>query len=210
MTAAKLVLDGAAQAYALCRPPGHHAYGDMAGGFCFLNNVAIAAQYLVRQGQRVAILDVDVHHGNGTQGIFYDRPDVYFCSVHGDPANFYPYFAGYAEERGRGPGRGYNLNLPLAHGSGDNAVLDAVATGLSAIEAFMADTLLISLGLDAQENDPLGVLKVTTAGFADIATAIAARQLPTVIIQEGGYLCPELGANLASFLDVFSAAHRVA
>ena len=201
------VLDGAPYAYALCRPPGHHAYADMAGGFCFLNNVAIAAQAAVAAGRRPAILDVDVHHGNGTQGIFYARGDVLFCSLHGDPSAFYPHYAGYADERGAGAGEGCNLNLPLPAGTGDAAFVEALATALAAIERFEADTLLVSLGLDAQENDPLGILKITTDGFARIAEAVAALGLPTVIVQEGGYLCDELGANLVSFLTGFAGKH---
>ena len=206
-SAAAEVLGGAAHAYALCRPPGHHAYADMAGGFCFLNNVAIAAQAIVAAGRRPAILDVDVHHGNGTQGIFYDRGDVLFCSLHGDPSAFYPHYAGYAEERGVGAGEGCNLNLPLPPGTGDAAFLEALQTAFRAIDDFGADTLLISLGLDAQENDPLGILSITTDGFARIAEATAGLALPTVIVQEGGYLCEELGANLVSFLNAFAGAH---
>lgn len=209
LDATREVLNGADHAYALCRPPGHHAYADMAGGFCFLNNVAIAAQAAVAAGRRPAILDVDVHHGNGTQGIFYERADVLFCSLHGEPSNFYPHYVGYADERGRGAGEGCNLNLPLPAGTGDNAYLDALATGLEAIQAYGADTLLISLGLDAQENDPLGILSISTDGFARIAAATAGLELPTIIIQEGGYLCDELGANLVSFLTAFADAHRV-
>ncbi len=201
LTAADALLAGEQAAYALCRPPGHHAYGDMAGGFCFLNNVAIAAEYLRRHHDRVAILDVDVHHGNGTQGIFYDRADIFFVSIHADPANFYPFFSGYAHERGEGAGHGYTLNLPLAPGSGDAAFLQALAGGLSAIRRFAPSALLVSLGLDAQENDPLGVLTVTTDGFARIGVEIAGLSLPTVVVQEGGYLCPELADNLLAFLQ---------
>ena len=210
LTAAELVLEGADHAYALCRPPGHHADHDMAGGFCFLNNVAIAAALMARRLGRVAVLDVDVHHGNGTQGIFYHRNDVFFCSLHGDPASFYPFFAGHAHERGTGPGHGFNLNLPLAHGSGDDVFMGALDIGCRAIERFAPAALLISLGLDAQANDPLGVLDISTDGFARMAAEIAKLGRPTVLVQEGGYLCPELGANLVSFLDAFAAAHRVA
>ncbi len=210
LTAADLVLDGAASAYALCRPPGHHAYADMAGGFCFLNNVAIAAEHVAARLGRVAILDVDVHHGNGTQGIFYERPDVYFVSLHADPTAFYPFFAGYAHERGAGPGHGYNLNLPLTPGSGDDVFLDAVDKALAAIAGFAPAALLISLGLDAQANDPLGVLKVSTEGFGRIGAAIAGLGLPTVLVQEGGYLCDEIEANLLSFLSGFEAAQKAA
>ena len=208
LSAAEDVLGGEPHAYALCRPPGHHAYADMAGGFCFLNNVAIAAQAAVAAGRRPAVLDVDVHHGNGTQGIFYGRGDVFFCSLHGDPSGFYPFYAGYADERGAGAGEGCNLNLPLPAGTGDEAFLEALQSGLAGIERFGADVLLVSLGLDAQENDPLGILSITTDGFARIAEAAAGLGLPTVIVQEGGYLCDELGANLVSFLNAFAGAHK--
>lgn len=210
LTAADLVLDGAASAYALCRPPGHHAYADMAGGFCFLNNVAIAAAYMRARLGRVAILDVDVHHGNGTQGIFYERPDVYFVSIHADPTAFYPFFAGYAHERGAGPGLGYNLNLPLPPGSGDEVFLAAVGQALSAIAGYAPAALLVSLGLDAQANDPLGVLKVSTEGFGRVGAAIAGLGLPTVLVQEGGYLCDEIEANLLGFLTGFENAQKAA
>ena len=206
LTAADLVLAGDGAAYALCRPPGHHAFGDQAGGFCFLNNIAIAAQHMLGQADRVAILDVDVHHGNGTQGIFYDRGDVLFCSLHGDPSVFYPYYAGYGDERGAGPGEGLNLNLPLAPGTGDDAYLRALATALSAIGDFAPDYLLVSLGLDAQENDSLGILSITTNGFARMGDAVRALGLPSLIVQEGGYLCDEMADNLLAFLSGFEAS----
>jgi acetoin utilization deacetylase AcuC-like enzyme len=201
--AAALVLDGAPAAYGLCRPPGHHAYADMAGGFCYLNNVAIAAQFMRSKLSRVAILDIDVHHGNGTQGIFYERGDVFFASLHADPATYYPYYAGYAEERGAGAGLGCNLNLPLPHGSDDRAFLAALDSALAAIHAYAPEALLVSLGFDASEQDPLGVLKVTTQGFGEAARRIAALRLPSVLIQEGGYMSAILGANLAHFLAAF-------
>ncbi len=203
--AASLVLAGAPAAYGLCRPPGHHAYADMAGGFCYLNNVAIAAQHMRSSLRRVAILDIDVHHGNGTQGIFYERPDVFFASLHADPGDYYPFFCGYAEETGAGAGRGCNLNLPLAHGSGDREMLTALETALAAIGRHAPDAVLVSLGFDASEHDPLGVLKVSGDGFAAIARRIAAAGLPTVLIQEGGYMSAALGDNLARFLAAFEA-----
>lgn len=203
--AAALVLGGERAAYGLCRPPGHHAYGDQAGGFCYLNNAAIAAQHLRLTLGRVAILDVDVHHGNGTQGIFYQRPDVFFASLHADPSDYYPFFAGYADERGAGAGFGANLNLPLAPGSGDREVLAALDRGLAAIAEFAPDALVVSLGFDASEHDPLGVLKVTSEGFAAMARRIESAGLPTVLIQEGGYMSAVLGCNLAEFLAAFPA-----
>jgi acetoin utilization deacetylase AcuC-like enzyme len=203
-TAAQLVMDGEDAAYALCRPPGHHAFADCAGGFCYINNTAIAAERLrAKTGKRIAILDVDVHHGNGTQGIFYERAEVLTVSVHADPSNYFPFYAGYAEETGRGAGLGFNLNLPLPHGSGDAAFLAALDTALNRIRTFAPAALVVALGLDASEHDPLGVLKVTREGFAQAARAIAQLALPTVIVQEGGYLCPALPLNLIAFLTPF-------
>ena len=205
--ATRLVLDGAAAAYGLCRPPGHHAYADQAGGFCFLNNIAIAAQYAVRQGKRPAILDVDVHAGNGTQGIFYRRPDVLTVSLHCDPADFYPFYAGHAHERGDGDGTGSHLNVPLARNTGDNAYLTALDSALNRIAAWGPDILFIALGVDGYEKDPLQGISLTTPGFNRIARAIGELRLPTVLIQEGGYNVPDLGKNVFSFLEGFEAAH---
>ena len=201
--AADLVRGGARSAYALCRPPGHHAFAGLAGGFCYLNNAAIAAERLRAAGRRVAILDVDLHHGNGTQGIFYARGDVLTLSIHADPERFYPFFWGYAGETGSGDGAGANLNLPLPRGTGDGGFLTAMDAALDRIAAFGADTLVLALGLDAFAGDPFAGLAVTTPGFAQIGAAIAALALPTVIVQEGGYLCPELGDNLEAVLTAF-------
>lgn len=192
-------------AYALCRPPGHHAFGDMAGGFCFLNNAAIAAEVLRHAGKRPAILDVDVHHGNGTQGVFYTDPGVLTLSIHADPARFYPFFWGHAQERGEGAGEGANLNLPLERGSGDDAFFAALDAALERITTFGADVVVVALGLDAHEGDPFAALKVTTDGFSQIAKRIAALGLPAALVQEGGYLQPELGDNLAAFLSGWQA-----
>ena len=204
--AADAVLRGARAAYALCRPPGHHAFADMAGGFCFLNNTAIAAQFLRTKADRVAILDVDVHHGNGTQGIFYDRADVLTVSIHADPNHQYPWFWGHSHERGDGAGNGYTLNLPLPMGAGDGQMLAAIDRARPVISAFAPSYLVVALGLDAFIGDPLGVRSVTTAGFGQIGRAIAQLGLPTVLVQEGGYLCPELGQNLAATLAGFEDA----
>ena len=193
-------------AYALCRPPGHHAYADMAGGFCFLNNTAIAAQHCRDHGaSRVAIVDVDVHHGNGTQGIFYRRGDVLTVSLHGDPSEFYPFFAGYREETGEGGGHGRNLNVPLPRGTGDDAFLAALEQALGTVRDFAPDVLVVALGLDASEHDPLAFLAITTDGFRRIGAALGALGLPTVLVQEGGYLSEHLGANLAAALDGFES-----
>ncbi|WP_375464846.1 histone deacetylase family protein [uncultured Methylobacterium sp.] len=193
-------------AYALSRPPGHHAYADSAGGFCFLNNSAIAAERMRATGGRVAILDIDVHHGNGTQGIFYARSDVLTVSVHADPADYFPFYTGYADETGAGEGAGFNRNLTLPLGSGDTPWLAAIKAGLSAILAHRPRGLVVALGLDASADDPIGALTVTRAGFAAAAASIARAGLPTAIVQEGGYLCEALPHNLVTFLDAFDAA----
>ncbi len=193
-------------AYALCRPPGHHAYADSAGGFCFLNNTAIVAERLRRQtNEKVAILDIHVHHGNGTQGVFYSRADVLTVSIHADPSNYFPFFAGYADEIGEGEGRGFNRNIPLPHGSGDDVVLAAIEEALGAITSFRPGALVVALGLDASEHDPIGALKVTTEGFRQAAQAIAEIDRPAVLVQEGGYLCDALPRNLIAFLGAFDA-----
>ena len=191
--------------YALSRPPGHHAFGDFAGGFCFLNNSAIAAERLRANGLQPAILDIDVHHGNGTQGIFYDRNDVLTVSVHADPARFYPFFWGHAHERGSGAGLGYNLNLPLARGTNDDDFLTTLEAALSRMAAFGADAVVIALGLDAYIADPFKGLAITTPGFARIGAAPAGLNVPTLFVQEGGYLCDELGDNLTSVLNGFQS-----
>lgn len=203
IAAAKLVLDGRSNAYALCRPPGHHAFADMAGGFCYLNNSAIAAQMLRAHHDKVAIIDVDLHHGNGTQGIFYRRQDVLTVSVHADPSDFYPFFWGHANETGEGEGEGANLNLPLPLGSGDDAFLAALDVGLRKVRSFGADAIVVALGLDAFAGDPFAGLAVTEGGFRRIGAALGKLGLPSVLVQEGGYLCPELGGNLVAFLDGF-------
>ncbi|MCC7047483.1 MAG: histone deacetylase family protein [Alphaproteobacteria bacterium] len=206
-SAASLVMAGANAVYALCRPPGHHAYADMASGFCFLNNSAIAAQHLHQRFDRVAVLDIDVHHGNGTQGIFWRRGDVLTVSVHADPRDYYPFFWGHEAERGEGDGEGYNLNLPLPLGTGDETWLQAIEAGLRRIAAYDPGALVVALGLDAHEGDPLKGLKVTTQGFARAGEAIARMGYPTVLVQEGGYLSPALGENLVSFLTGFEEIH---
>ena len=208
LTAVEGVLEGGAgaAAYALCRPPGHHAFADMAGGFCYLNNAAIAAQSLRRRFERVAILDVDVHHGNGTQGIFYQRADVLTVSLHADPVRFYPFFWGHADERGSGPGLGHNLNIPLPRGSGDAPYLEALDAAIVRIQSFAPEALVVALGLDAHEDDPLAGLKVTSDGFARIGEAVARLAVPSVLLQEGGYLTPSLGGNLVAFLGGFETA----
>jgi len=207
LAAAGVALAAAAEAvagrsaYALCRPPGHHAYRARAGGHCYLNNAAIAVAALRRAGAgRVATLDIDSHHGNGTQGIFWEDGAVLTVSVHGDPANYYPFFTGYPEETGAGAGAGLNRNMPLPFGTADATWLAAIDDGIAAARAFGAEALVISLGFDASEHEPLGMLKVTEDGFARAGAAIGAMQLPTAIIQEGGYNVELMGRLLERFL----------
>ena len=203
LTAADLVAAGEAAAYALCRPPGHHAGPGYYGGFCLLNNAAIAARRLAASG-RVAIVDVDFHHGNGTQDIFWDDADVLYVSLHGDPAGHYPFFTGAADETGGGPGAGTTRNLPLPDGTGDDAYLEALAEALAAVEAFDPATLVVSAGFDTFEGDPIGAFRVTTAGFGRIGAALAALGRPTVVVQEGGYAVDSLGANVVALMGGMS------
>lgn len=193
-------------AYALCRPPGHHAGADFYGGFCYLNNTAIAAQWLVEAGQRVAILDLDYHHGNGTQAIFYGRADVLTCSIHADPLYEYPYYWGFADEYGTGAGENYNVNFPLPRGTQEAPYMTALAEALRHVRAFVPDTLLIAFGADTLAGDPAGGFNLTVASYGRLAAKIAALGFPTVIIQEGGYALPQLGDCVRSFLQEFTNA----
>jgi acetoin utilization deacetylase AcuC-like enzyme len=202
------VVQGDSACYALSRPPGPHAARDYAAGFCYLGNTAIAATVLQQDFARVAILDIDVHHGNGTQDIFYDREDVLTVSIHADPVRFYPFFWGHANERGIGAGEGFNVNLPLVRGTADDDYLQTLSAAIDAIDQFSPDALVIALGLDAFEGDPLQGLAISTSGFGRIGKRIAEIALPTVIVQEGGYLSNELGTNLSAFLEGFIASHK--
>ena len=202
---ASLLGDGERLVYALCRPPGHHAASDMAAGFCYFNNAAIAAEKLTRAGKRTAILDIDVHHGNGTEAIFYDRADVLTVSIHAHPKRFYPFFWGYEDERGRGAGEGYNLNIPLERGTAIKAYRLALDVGLRRIADFRADVLVLAAGLDIAADDPFKGFAIATPEFAMIGTAIAAMGLPILAVQEGGYPSPSLGANLAALLEGLGA-----
>jgi len=191
-------------AYALSRPPGHHAYAARAGGHCYVNNSALAAEALRRAGAaRVALIDIDAHHGNGTQGIFWERGDVLTVSVHGDPSGYYPWYVGHAGERGAGAGAGCNLNLPLPRGSTDEAWLEAIAAGAARARDFGAEALVVPLGFDASEHEPLSFLRVTADGFARAAERLAALGLPTVIVQEGGYNTEMIGGLLERFLTAW-------
>jgi acetoin utilization deacetylase AcuC-like enzyme len=202
---ADLLSAGEYAAYALCRPPGHHAHADLAGGFCFLNNCAIAANLLTRKFGKVAVIDIDVHHGNGTQEIFYSRDDVFCGSVHADPSDFYPFYQGYAEEIGEGRGRGWNANLPLKRGAGAEEVAIATSFLLDRAKELGCRAIVVALGLDTFAGDPMGVFNVTTDGFAGIGSVFARSGLPTLLVQEGGYDGPHLSENLESFLRAFVA-----
>lgn len=206
LTGAELLVTGHRAAYALCRPPGHHAGRDLSGGYCFLNNAAIAAEYLVHAtGTRCAILDIDFHHGNGTQQIFYERSDVLFVSIHASPAYQYPFFLGYAEERGAGAGEGYNLNLPLDPGAGSREYLAALDRALDAIADFAPRFLVLSAGFDTFEGDPVANhgsgFALSTADYPVIGRRIAALNLPTLVVQEGGYAIDALGDNVVGLLQ---------
>ncbi len=200
ITAADAVRNGERLAYALCRPSGHHTRSDRASGFCYVNNTAVAAQRLRGTFNRVAILDVDAHHGDGTQQIFYSRPDVLTISIHADPRNYYPFFTGYANEIGIGDGARFNLNLPLVHGSTGAAMMTAVDRAAEQIRAFGADALVVALGFDAHARDPIGVLKLESHDFAGVGTRVRDLGLPTVVVQEGGYAVEALGDCLTAFL----------
>ena len=188
---------------ALCRPPGHHAGRDTFGGYCYLNNAAIAAQAAVDAGRRVAILDIDYHHGNGTQDIFYETANPLFVSIHADPVRDYPFYWGHADECGSGPGEGTTLNLPLPHGTTLIPYRAALTQALSKIAGFDAGLLVVSFGADTYIGDPISHFALETADYAVIARDIAALDLPVLIVMEGGYAVEALGANLASFLSGF-------
>jgi acetoin utilization deacetylase AcuC-like enzyme len=189
-------------AFALCRPPGHHAGKDYAAGYCYINNSAVAANWLSSKG-RVAVLDIDYHAGNGTQDIFYERDDVLTISLHGDPDFEYPHFIGYADETGAGAGLGFHRNFPLPKGTGDEEYLSALDEALNLIRDFAPNYLVVPTGMDTFEDDPLGTFKVTRAGFAEIGKRIAALNLPTAVIMEGGYANAALGENIVTLLENF-------
>jgi acetoin utilization deacetylase AcuC-like enzyme len=199
MNAAEAVSTGERTAFALCRPPGHHAGRDYAGGYCFINNAAVAANWLSRQG-KVALLDIDYHCGNGTQDIFYDRSDVLTVSIHADPNFEYPHFWGYAQETGAGPGMGFHKNIPLAKGTDDARYLSALEEALGLIRSHRPKTLVVSAGMDVYAADPLGTIDVTTDGIGEMGKRIASLGLPTVVVMEGGYANEMLGTNILRFL----------
>ena len=206
LSGAQALLDGEAGVFSLCRPPGHHAARDMFGGYCFLNNAAIAAQYLRDQGAaRVAILDIDFHHGNGTQDIFYERDDVLFCSLHGDPEDAFPHFLGYADETGSGAGAGFNRNYPMPEGTPFAQWREALGDALGHIREFAPAYLVVSLGVDAFENDPISFFKLTSEDFRTTGALIGALGIPTLFVMEGGYDVEEVGINVVNVLSGYEA-----
>lgn len=207
LTAVDLLNAGEKSAFVLTRPPGHHAGRDFFGGYCFLNHAAIAAQALRDSGcARVAVLDVDYHHGNGTQDIFYDRGDVFFASIHGDPVTEYPFFLGHADETGAGDGLGANLNIPLAAGSPVESWFAALDHALSRLEAFRPDALVVSLGVDTFEGDPISHFKLKTSDYPGMGERIARLKFPTLFAMEGGYAVAEIGDNVVGVLRGFDGA----
>ena len=205
LSAAQAVLAGDPAAFALSRPPGHHAGADFFGGYCFLNNAALAAQYLRDAGmERVAVLDIDYHHGNGTQACFYDRPDVFFASIHGDPRTEYPFFLGHADETGVGAGKGFNLNLPLPRGTGYPAWAAALDTALARIQQFGAQALVVSMGMDTFVGDPISGFTLHSDDYLRVGARLRACGLPTVLVFEGGYAVQEVGVNAVNVLQAFA------
>ena len=203
LTAAQAIAGGESSAFALTRPPGHHAGHDLFGGYCYLNNVAIAAEWLCAKGLKPAILDVDYHHGNGTQSIFYERDDIFFASLHADPATDYPHFLGFADEKGKGRGESATLNLPMPRGTDWTGYADALAQGLRAVDAFGADVVLVSLGLDTYEKDPISHFKIGTEDYLRMGAAIAQLGKPTLFVFEGGYHVDALAENTTNVLEGF-------
>ncbi|MDW4499688.1 histone deacetylase family protein [Sulfitobacter sp. D35] len=206
-SAQRLVAGGERAAFALCRPPGHHSTRDQYGGYCFLNNAAVVAQ-MCRDGgaARVAVLDIDFHHGNGTQDIFYERGDVLFASLHGAPEHSYPYYIGYADERGHGAGDGCNLNYPMAPGTGYDRWAEALDDAIANITAWGADALVVSLGVDAYKEDPISFFKLDSSDFTDAGRRIGQMGLPTVFVMEGGYAIEAVGINTVNLLEGFEGA----
>ena len=202
LSTASSIIEGQLFAFGLCRPPGHHAGKDYAGGYCFINNAAVAANWLSKKG-RVALLDIDYHAGNGTQDIFYERADVFTISIHGDPDFEYPHYIGFADEMGAGVGLGFHRNFPLPQGTGDADYLSTLDEALQIIHRFAPDYLVLSVGMDTFDGDPLGTFRLTRIGFAEIGKRIAGLNLPTCIIMEGGYANEALGDNVHTLLENF-------
>jgi acetoin utilization deacetylase AcuC-like enzyme len=207
MTATDAVLSGERFAYGACRPPGHHATRSLYGGYCFFNNAAIAAHHVATtRGVKVTVLDVDYHHGNGTQEIFYERSDVQYVSLHADPVRAYPYVTGHADETGAGIGRGLTSNFPLAAGATDDDFLRVLERACADIQRHSPEVLIVSLGVDTFDGDPICDLALTREGFRLHGAAVGALGLPTVVLQEGGYALAELGNNVQAWLHGLESA----
>ena len=205
----QLLAEGARVAFSLCRPPGHHAPKDMFGGYCFLNNTALAAQaFCQNSATRIAILDVDFHHGNGTQAIFYNREDVFFLSLHGDPMDAFPYFLGAADETGEGVGVGFNKNYPLPPGTDFKAWNTALQDALTRIKNYAPEALIVSLGVDTYEKDPISFFRLKSEDFLRYGESIGQLNLPTLFVMEGGYAVEEIGINTVNVLEGFETATR--
>ncbi|BAY22153.1 histone deacetylase superfamily protein [Calothrix sp. NIES-2100] len=198
--------EGDAAIYTLCRPSGHHASQDKAMGMCFLNNAAIAAQELRKQFSKVAILDIDMHHGNGTQQIFYQRRDVFTISIHGHPANFYPFYTGFDSERGAGAGEKYNLNIPLPPGTNEAAYIPALEQAIEVISNFKAEASIVATGFDTFKSDSLGCFALESTSYNEIGRKIKSLQLPTLFVQEGGYYVAALDENVRQLVTGFENA----
>ena len=209
LTAAALVKDGERAAFALCRPPGHHAGDAFMGGYCYINNAAVVAQWYRDQGAaRVSILDVDYHHGNGTQQIFYPRADVQVLNLHADPMVEYPFFLGHADERGEGAGEGFNINYPMPFGTTFEQWSAALEDACGKLAAYAPDVVVVSLGVDTFEKDPISQFKLRSADYPKIGRRIAALGLPTLFVMEGGYAVEEIGVNAVGVLTGFEEAAR--
>jgi len=205
LTGADLLAQGKSLVYSLCRPPGHHAESKRMGGYCYLNNASLAARFLLEKTQKkVVILDIDAHHGNGTQDIFYDSSDVFYISLHGDPSQTPPFYSGYADEKGKGKGYGYNLNIPLPKGSEGDKYLERIDFAISKIKEFMPGYLIVSLGFDGYIHEPLHVFNLTTACYEQIANRIGKLNIPTLSVQEGGYFTKDLSLNIYTYLKSLS------
>ena len=203
VTGAMCLRSGEQFVYALCRPPGHHAGPDFFGGYCYLNNAAIAAAILRKNDERVGILDIDYHHGNGTQAIFYADPNVWYGSLHIDPDTDYPFYAGYADETGTKAGKGTNCNVPLPPGTSQELYISTLETLLDGLTSFDPRWLVVSAGFDTYIHDPIGTFQVTTSGFSEIGRRVRALSKPTLVVQEGGYRVPDLGPNVVAFLSAW-------
>lgn len=199
---AELLTQGEPYAYALSRPPGHHAEREMMGGYCYINNVAVAAEFLFTKGaQKIAVLDIDLHHGNGTQNIFYNRQDLLYTSIHASPDVKFPFYSGYEDEHGENRGEGANFNFPLPEGTGDEEYHKSLTASLGLVSDYKPDFLLVSAGFDTHIDDPIGAFQLSTDYYQKIGRAVRDLKLPTLSVQEGGYATKVLGTNVVAYLD---------